>query len=65
MITDPKQVLNDLQYYEKRVPIQGTPAMTHAIFSLLYSRLGNASKAYSVFEYSFGNNMLKPFSVMA
>lgn len=39
--------------------------MTHAIFALLYSRLGNAEKSYELFKYSFTNNMLKPFGVLA
>lgn len=39
--------------------------MTHAIFALLYSRLGNAKKSYELFKYSFTNNMLKPFGVLA
>lgn len=39
--------------------------MTQAIFALLYSRLGNADKSYGFFTYSFKNNMLKPFGVMA
>jgi protein-glucosylgalactosylhydroxylysine glucosidase len=64
-ITDPKQVLRDLEYYETRVQAGGTPAMTQAIFSLLYSRLGNAEKAYEFFELSYIPNVLQPFSVMA
>lgn len=39
--------------------------MTQAIFALLYSRLGNAKKSYDFFKYSFTNNMLRPFGVMA
>lgn len=39
--------------------------MTQAIFALLYSRLGDAKKSYDFFQYSFSNNMLKPFGVMA
>ncbi|MHA4874977.1 hypothetical protein, partial [Enterococcus faecium] len=34
-ITDTKQILKDLEYYEQRVPNEGTPAMTQAIFTLL------------------------------
>jgi len=57
--------LRDLEYYETRVPVEGTPAMTQAIFALLYSRLGDAKKSYHFFKYSFEYNLLKPFSVMA
>lgn len=39
--------------------------MTQAIFALLYSRLGDAKKSYDFFKYSFTNNMLRPFGVMA
>ena len=39
--------------------------MTHAIFGLLYSRLGDAKKSYQWFKYSFANNQLKPFGVLA
>jgi trehalose/maltose hydrolase-like predicted phosphorylase len=34
-MTDPKQMRKDLEYYETRVPIEGTPAMTQAVFSTL------------------------------
>jgi hypothetical protein len=33
LITDPVQIKKDLIYYQTRVPNQGTPAMTQAIFS--------------------------------
>jgi trehalose/maltose hydrolase-like predicted phosphorylase len=39
--------------------------MTQGIFALLYSRLGNSKKSYDFFKYSFTNNMLRPFGVMA
>lgn len=39
--------------------------MTHAIFALLYSRLGDSKNSYKWFKYSFSNNMLSPFSVLA
>lgn len=58
-------IKRDLEFYENKVPVSGTPAMTHAIFALLYSRLGNAKKSYDLFRYSFLNNMLTPFGVMA
>ncbi|MES2647688.1 MAG: glycoside hydrolase family 65 protein, partial [Bacteroidota bacterium] len=41
-VTDPKRIKQDLDYYSKRVPNEGTPAMTQGVFSLLYSRLGDA-----------------------
>lgn len=45
LITNSTRIEKDLAYYETRVPEKNTPAMTQAIFSLLYSRLGNAEKA--------------------
>ena len=64
-ITDVKQVQKDLEYYETRVPDAGTPAMTQAIFTLLYARLGNAEKAYQWFKESYEPNLNPPFRVIA
>ena len=64
-ITDPKQVLKDLEYYETRVPNEGTPAMTQATFTLLYSRLGNREKAAHWFKDSYVPNLNPPFRVIA
>lgn len=64
-ITDPKQVQKDLEYYETRVPNQGTPAMTQAVFALLYARLGNGEKAYNFFKDAFVPNLNPPFRVIA
>ncbi len=63
--TDPKQVRKDLEYYETRVPNEGTPAMTQAIFSLLYSRLGDGKKALHFFQDGYLPNLLPPFRVIA
>lgn len=65
LITDKKQIQKDLEYYEVRVPDNDTPAMTQAIFSLLYSRLGNVEKATRWFEDSYREHLLPPFRVMA
>ena len=64
-ITDVKQIKKDLEYYESRVPNEGTPAMTQAIFTLLYSRLGDGKKAYHFFQDAYQPNLLPPFSVIA
>ena len=64
-ITDPAQVKKDLEYYETRVPNEGTPAMTQAIFTLLYARLGNADKASYWFKDSYVPNLNPPFRVIA
>ena len=64
-ITDPKQIRKDLDYYAARVPNEGTPAMTQAIFSLLYSRIGESEKAMHFFKDSYMLNLLPPFNVIA
>ena len=64
-ITDPAQIKKDLEYYESRVPNEGTPAMTQAIFTLLYARLGNKEKAYHWFKDAYLPNLNPPFRVIA
>lgn len=64
-ITDPAQIKKDLEYYETRVPNEGTPAMTQAVFALLYSRLGNGTKAYHFFKDAYEPNLNPPFRVIA
>ncbi|GAK36948.1 maltose phosphorylase [Bacteroides graminisolvens DSM 19988 = JCM 15093] len=50
LIRDPQQIKKDLEFYSVRVPEKNTPAMTQAIFSLLYARLGEADKAWHFFQ---------------
>jgi protein-glucosylgalactosylhydroxylysine glucosidase len=64
-ITDTKQIQKDLEYYEARVPNEGTPAMTQAVFTLLYARLGNTDKSYHWFKESYEPNLNPPFRVIA
>jgi trehalose/maltose hydrolase-like predicted phosphorylase len=64
-VTDAAQVKKDLQYYETRVPNEGTPAMTQAIFSLLYARIGDPDKAWHWFKDSYLPNLNPPFRVIA
>ena len=64
-ITDKMQVKRDLDYYSKRVPNQGTPAMTQAIFALLYARLGETDKAHHFFVDAYTPNLNPPFRVIA
>jgi trehalose/maltose hydrolase-like predicted phosphorylase len=64
-IVDVAQVKKDLSYYETRVPNVGTPAMTQAIFALLYTRLGDGEKAYHFFKDAYEPNLLPPFRVIA
>ena len=64
-IVDKNQIEKDLAYYETRIPDEGTPAMTHAIFALLYARTGNGNKAYSYFKEAYQPNLNPPFRVIA
>jgi trehalose/maltose hydrolase-like predicted phosphorylase len=64
-ITDANQIKKDLEFYETRVPNEGTPAMTQAIFALLYSRLGDGEKAYHFFKDAYTPNLNPPFRVIA
>lgn len=64
-VTDPKAIRKDLEYYEKRVPNEGTPAMTQAVFTTLYARLGDADKAYYWFKDAYIPNLNPPFRVIA
>lgn len=65
VITTPAQIRQDLEYYSARVPTEGTPAMTQAIFALLYSRLGDGAKARHFFQDAYLPNLLPPFRVIA
>jgi trehalose/maltose hydrolase-like predicted phosphorylase len=64
-VTDPAQIKKDLEYYETRVPDEGTPAMTQAVFTLLHARLGNADRAYYWFKDAYVPNLNPPFRVIA
>ena len=63
-ITDPQQIRKDLEYYESRIG-EGSPAMTHAIFTILYARLNEPRKAFDQFQMSYIPNKKNPFGVLA
>jgi trehalose/maltose hydrolase-like predicted phosphorylase len=64
-ITDVAQVKKDLEYYSTRIPNEGTPAMTQAIFTLLYARLGDRENAWRWFRDAYLPNLNPPFRVIA
>jgi trehalose/maltose hydrolase-like predicted phosphorylase len=64
-ITDQAQIRKDLSYYETRVPNEGTPAMTQAVFTTLYAHLGEGEKAYRWFKDAYIPNLNPPFRVIA
>lgn len=63
-ITDPAQIRKDLEYYESRVG-EGSPAMTHAIFAILYARLNDPAKAFKAFQEAHNPNKKNPFGVLS
>jgi trehalose/maltose hydrolase-like predicted phosphorylase len=62
-VTTPAAIRKDLDYYEPRIG-EG-PAMTQAIFSILYERLGSPEKAFRDFQKGYQPNLRPPFGVMA
>ncbi len=64
IITDKKQIIKDLNYYEPRFAKEG-PAMAHAILSVLYARLGNPEKAYTLFKSAYMPNKRPPFGALS
>ena len=62
-VTSSAAIRKDLDYYEPRVG-EG-PAMTQAIFSILYERLGMPDKALRVLKQGYTPNLRPPFGVIA
>ena len=62
-ITNPVAIKKDLEYYSSRVG--DGPAMTQAIFALLYARLGDSAKAFHFFKDGYVLNKKPPFGVLA
>jgi trehalose/maltose hydrolase-like predicted phosphorylase len=62
-ITDAATIRKDLAYYEPR--IGDGPAMSHAVLSVLYSRLGEPDNAWRLFQRGYKPNEKKPFGVLA
>lgn len=60
-ITDPAQIERDLDYYAKVIGLETTPAMTEAIFSILYNRIGKPEEAERYFRQSYRPNQYGPF----
>jgi trehalose/maltose hydrolase-like predicted phosphorylase len=64
LVNDPDQMRKNLNYYQQRVDPRG-PAMTHSVYSVISSRLGNPNEAYELFGMGFRPNKLPPFGVIA
>ena len=63
-ISNVAQIKKDLVYYESRIG-EGSPAMTHAIFAILYARLNEPAKAFNAFQEAHIPNKKMPFGVLA
>jgi len=63
MVQSEQQIRKNLEYYEPRIG-QG-PAMSYSVFSVLYARLGDTSRAYQLFKKGYKPNELPPFGVLA
>ena len=63
-VRDPAAIQKDLDYYLPRMGEDG-PAMSHAVLSLLYARLGDQKRATEVFARAYQPNQLPPFGVLA
>lgn len=64
LIKDRAQIEKDLRYYEPRMSPEG-PAMGVSVLATLYTRLGNANKAYELLKKSYQPNKVPPFGVLA
>ena len=64
IITDKKQIVKDLNYYEPRMSPTG-PAMGFSVLSTLHARLGDTEKAYALFNQSYQPNQVPPFGVIS
>ncbi len=63
IVTDQDEIKKNLQYYESK--IGHGPAMSYSIFSLLWARLGNRSKAYHLLHKGYKPNETPPFGALA
>jgi protein-glucosylgalactosylhydroxylysine glucosidase len=63
-IRDKSQIEKDLAYYEGRMSPEG-PAMGFSVLATLHARLGNAQKAYEIFQQSYKRNEVPPFGVLS
>ena len=65
VVSDPKQMRRDLEYYEKKIDMVNGPAMTFSVFAIQYARLGDRRKASEMFRRAYDSNLRPPFGVFA
>lgn len=64
IVTDTKAIRRDLTYYETRMAEEG-PAMGYAILAILYARMGERDKAFTMFKKAYMPNKRPPFGALA
>ena len=64
IVNDEASILRDLKYYEPKLAKEG-PAMGKSIFSVLYSRIGDADNAFRLFKASYVPNQQTPFGALS
>jgi trehalose/maltose hydrolase-like predicted phosphorylase len=60
LVTDPKAIRRDLEYYEPRIHPHG-PAMSQAILALQWARLGEGAKAAEIYQKGLDGHLHGPF----
>ncbi|MBC7720505.1 MAG: glycoside hydrolase family 65 protein, partial [Pedobacter sp.] len=63
-ITDKVQVTKDLEFYEAKIDPNG-PSMSYSVLAVSYARLGNAPKAYDLFQKAYHPNRKPPFGFIS
>lgn len=64
LITEKTEMLKNLNYYQGKVDDSG-PAMTHSIYSIIYSKLGMKDEAWELFQKAYKPNQRPPYGVLA
>lgn len=65
LVTDPSAQRKDMEYYAGRIDSEHGPAMSYSVFCVQYARMGDAQKAYEMFERCYKPNLRPPFGVIA
>lgn len=64
-LTTDDEIRKNMEYYIATVPRKSTPAMSKSVYSILYSQIGDADKAWYYFQDSYIPNLNPPFRVIA
>lgn len=65
VVTDKRQMLRDLKYYESKVDLRNGPAMTFSTFCVQYVWLRDREAATRMFKRAYQPNSRPPFGVFA